>query len=123
MNMKKLAVVAFGGNALIQSGQKGTIEEQERNAYETCENLLKLMDRGYTFMITHGNGPQVGNIMLANAAANKIYGLPEMPLDIDVAYSQGFIGYVLEQQLRNVFNAHDTDQKGEDQMAMSNSVL
>ena len=107
--MKRLAVVAFGGNALIHDGQDGTIDEQEENAYQTCENLLKLMERGYSFVITHGNGPQVGNIILANSAANKIYGLPDMPLDISVAYSQGFIGYVIEQQLRNVFNAHDIE--------------
>ena len=88
-DMKKLAVVAFGGNALIQDGQKGTIDEQEGNAYQTCENLLKLMQGGYSFVITHGNGPQVGNIILANTAANKLYGLPDMPLDISVAYSQG----------------------------------
>ena len=107
--MKKLAVVAFGGNSLIQDGQSGTIDEQENNAYQTCENLLKLMDRGYSFVVTHGNGPQVGNIILANAAGNKVYNLPDMPLDISVAYSQGFIGYVIEQQLRNVFNAHDIE--------------
>ena len=107
--MKKLAVVAFGGNALIQEGNKGTIDEQETNAYETCENLLKLIERNYNFVITHGNGPQVGNIILANTAANKLYKLPDMPLDISVAYSQGFIGYVIEQQLRNVLNAHDIE--------------
>ncbi len=107
--MKKLAVVAFGGNALIQEGNKGTIDEQETNAYKTCENLLKLIERNYNFVITHGNGPQVGNIILANTAANKLYKLPDMPLDISVAYSQGFIGYVIEQQLRNVLNAHDIE--------------
>jgi len=94
---------------LIQDGQNGTIDEQESNAYQTCENLLKLMDRGYSFVVTHGNGPQVGNIILANAAGNKMYNLPDMPLDISVAYSQGFIGYMVEQQLRNVFNAHDIE--------------
>ncbi|MCK4662736.1 MAG: carbamate kinase, partial [Bacteroidales bacterium] len=94
--MKKLAVVAFGGNALIKPNQKGTINEQEENAYKTSENLLKLIKRDYNIVITHGNGPQVGNIMLANTAGNKLYGLPDMPLDISVAYSQGFIGYMLE---------------------------
>ena len=89
--------------------QKGTIDEQERNAYATCERLLVLIDRGYDLVITHGNGPQVGNIMLANAAGEKVYGVPEMPLDICVAYSQGFIGYVIEQQLRNVLREHDID--------------
>ncbi|MDA3943523.1 MAG: carbamate kinase [Bacteroidetes bacterium] len=107
--MKKLAVVAFGGNALLRSNQKGTIDEQESNAYEACENLTKLMAKNYNIVVTHGNGPQVGNILLANTAGNKLYGLPDMPLDISVAYSQGFIGYVIEQQLRNVLMAKDMD--------------
>lgn len=107
--MKKLAVVALGGNALIGPGQKGTIDDQEGNAYKTCENLLTLLNRNYNIVITHGNGPQVGNIMLANTAGNKLYSLPDMPLDICVAYSQGFIGYVIEQQLRNVLMVNDMD--------------
>lgn len=107
--MKKLAVVAFGGNALLRSNQKGTIDEQEANAYAACENLTKLMEKNYNLVVTHGNGPQVGNILLANTAGNKLYGLPDMPLDISVAYSQGFIGYVIEQQLRNVLMSKDMD--------------
>lgn len=107
--MKKLAVVAFGGNALINRGQEGTISEIEENAYKTCEKLLILINNDYNFVLAHGNGPQVGNIILANYAANKLFGLPDMPMDISVAYSQGYIGYVLEQQLRNVFNVHDID--------------
>ncbi len=108
--MRKLAVVAFGGNALLQSGQKGTIGEQEQNAYETSEKLLVLIkEKNYHLVITHGNGPQVGNLLLNNTAGNKLYGLPEMPLDICVAYSQGFIGYIIEQQLRNVLMANDLD--------------
>ncbi|MBI9039626.1 MAG: carbamate kinase [Bacteroidales bacterium] len=105
--MKKLAVVAFGGNALLRSDQKGNIDEQENNAYKASEHLLKLIKRRYNIVITHGNGPQVGNLMLSNTAGNKLYGLPEMPLDICVAYSQGFIGYILEQQLRNVLDSQD----------------
>lgn len=107
--MKKLAVVAFGGNALLRGDQVGTIEEQELNARETCERLLTLINRGYNVVLTHGNGPQVGNILLANSAGKKVYGLPEMPMDISVAYSQGFIGYVLEQQLRNVLREHELE--------------
>jgi carbamate kinase len=105
----KLAVVALGGNALLQSGQKGTIDEQEANAAATSECLVKLIKRGYNIVITHGNGPQVGNIMLANSAGDKMFGIPEMPLDICVAYSQGFIGYMIEQQLKNVLQAHDIE--------------
>ncbi len=106
--MKKLGVLAFGGNALLRGDQKGTIEEQEANAYDTSERLLTLLDK-YNLVITHGNGPQVGNILLRDIAGNKLYGLPNMPLDICVAYSQGFIGYVLEQQLRNVLQKHELD--------------
>ncbi len=108
--MRKLAVVAFGGNALLKAGQKGTVDEQELNAYSASKNLIKLIDRKYNLVLTHGNGPQVGNILMANAAGNKVYGMPEMPLDISVAYSQGFIGYMLEQQLRNVLMENDMDQ-------------
>lgn len=108
--MKKLAVVALGGNALLQSDQKGTIDEQESNAFETSERLLVLLkEKRYNLVVSHGNGPQVGNLLLNNTAGNKLYGLPEMPLDICVAYSQGFIGYVIEQQLRNVLMKHDMD--------------
>lgn len=107
--MKKLAVVALGGNALLRGDQKGTIEDQESNAYATAESLFKLIKRDYNIVITHGNGPQVGNIMLANDAGHKMYGLPEMPLDICVAYSQGFIGYIIEQQLKNVLNRNDME--------------
>ncbi len=107
--MKRLAVVAFGGNALLRGGEDGTIEQQEANAYQTCERLLALVNRGYDLIITHGNGPQVGNILLANSAAHQVHDLPDMPLDVAVAYSQGFIGYIVEQQLRNVFNEHEID--------------
>jgi carbamate kinase len=108
--MRKLAVVAFGGNSLLQSGQKGTIDEQELNAYETSKKLMVLIrEKNYNLVITHGNGPQVGNLLLNNTAGHKMYGLPEMPLDICVAYSQGFIGYVIEQQLRNVLMSEDLD--------------
>jgi len=107
--MKKLAVVALGGNALLRGDQKGTIDEQEANANATAESLIKLIKRDYNVVVTHGNGPQVGNIMLANAAGFKMYGLPEMPLDICVAYSQGFIGYIIEQQLKNVLEQHDME--------------
>lgn len=108
--MRKLAVVAFGGNALLKAGQKGTVDEQELNAYKASKNLIRLIDRRYNLVLTHGNGPQVGNILLANSAGNTVFGIPAMPLDISVAYSQGFIGYMLEQQLRNVLMENDMDQ-------------
>jgi carbamate kinase len=105
--MKKLGVVAFGGNALLRAGQEGTIEDQELNAFEASKNLLNLLKNKYDIVITHGNGPHVGNILLSEQAGKKVHGLPEMPLDVCVAYSQGFIGYIIEQQLRNVLESKD----------------
>ncbi len=102
----RLAVVAFGGNALLKGNQKGTIEEQEANVYETCSHLVELIKKGYDIIIGHGNGPQVGNVLLQHEAGQKIYGIPKMPMDICVAETQGAIGLMIEQQLRNVLAKH-----------------
>jgi carbamate kinase len=99
---KKIAVVALGGNALLRGNEVGTIQQQEKNTYNTCIHLLKLINSGYELIITHGNGPQVGNIMLRNEAGYKEYKIPQMPLDICVADSQGGIGYMIERQIRNI---------------------
>lgn len=100
--MKKLAVVALGGNALLRSGQKGTYTEQLQNVHETCESLAQLLDRDYNIVIGHGNGPQVGNVMLQHEAGRKVFSLPMMPLDYCVAETQGSIGYMIEMTLSNV---------------------
>ncbi len=100
--MSKLAVVAFGGNALLRGDEIGTIEQQEQNAYDTCANLIPLLKKDYNLIITHGNGPQVGNILLRNEAGYEKYKIPRMPLDICVADSQGGIGYMIERQMFNV---------------------
>jgi carbamate kinase len=100
--MKKIAVVALGGNALLRGNEIGTIQQQEKNTYDTCLNLIKLLDDGFNLVITHGNGPQVGNILLRNEAGYNTYKIPKMPLDICVADSQGGIGYMVERQLRNI---------------------
>ncbi len=104
--MKKLSVIAFGGNALLQSGQKGTIDEQEQNVYDTCQHLVPLIKKGYDLVIGHGNGPQVGNVLLQHEAGNSVYGLPKQPIDFCVAETQGSIGFMIEQQLRNVLAEH-----------------
>jgi carbamate kinase len=104
--MSKLAVVALGGNALQRDYQKGTIEEQEYNAFITLENLVFLINQGYELVITHGNGPQVGDILLKNDAGEASYAIPQMPLDICVAGTQGEIGYMIERILHNVLNKH-----------------
>jgi len=101
--MKKTAVVALGGNALLRGNEIGTIQQQEKNTYDTCISLLNLLKEGYNLVITHGNGPQVGNIMLRNEAGYNNYKIPKMPLDICVADSQGGIGYMIERQVYNLF--------------------
>jgi len=103
LSMKKIAVVAFGGNALLRGNEMGTIQQQEKHTYDTCINLLNLLKDDYNIVITHGNGPQVGNILLRNEAGYKEYKIPRMPLDICVADSQGGIGYMIERQLKNIF--------------------
>lgn len=103
---KKIAVVAFGGNALSRGNETGTIEQQEKHTYDTCIHLLKLIENNYNIVITHGNGPQVGNIMLRNDAGYNTYKIPKMPLDICVADSQGGIGYMIERQMRNILTAN-----------------
>ncbi len=109
--MKKTAIVALGGNALLRSNQRGTIEEQTQNTYETMQNLVYLIKEGYNLVISHGNGPQVGNILMRNDAGESQYQIPQMPLDICVADSQGGIGYMLEKGLRNVLKEHGIDKK------------
>ncbi|MBN2610103.1 MAG: carbamate kinase [Bacteroidales bacterium] len=104
--MAKLAVVALGGNALQRDYQKGTIEEQEQNTFDTLENLVFLLKDGYNLVITHGNGPQVGDILLKNDAGESSYNIPQMPLDICVAGTQGEIGYMIERILYNVLGKH-----------------
>jgi carbamate kinase len=104
--MKKIAVVALGGNALLRENEVGTIEQQELNTTDTLENLIFLLRQGFELVITHGNGPQVGNILMRNEAGQQLYNIAPMPLDVCVADSQGGIGYMIERMLRNVLKKH-----------------
>ena len=104
--MKKIAVVALGGNALIRGNEIGTIQQQEKNTYNTLVNLIELIKKDFNIVITHGNGPQVGNILLRNEAGYNQYKIPKMPLDICVADSQGGIGYMIERQMKNILIDH-----------------
>ena len=99
--MKKLAVIAFGGNALLRSGQKGTCQEQMQNVADTCQSLLPFLKQGYNLVIGHGNGPQVGNVLIQNAAGEQ-EGIPAMPMDVCGAETQGLIGYMIELGLNRV---------------------
>lgn len=109
--MRKLAVIALGGNALLRGNQVGTIDEQEQNTTDTLENLLFLIHEGYDLVITHGNGPQVGNILMRNDAGESMYNIPQMPVDICVADSQGGIGYMIERMFHNVLHKHNLDKE------------
>ena len=97
--MRKRAVVALGGNALIKEGQEGTIYEQFANTREVSKSIVKMIKNGWDVVITHGNGPQVGAILLQNDLAKDV--TPPMPLGICVAESEGLIGYMVQQCLSN----------------------
>jgi len=96
---QKTIVVALGGNALTRANGKGTYEEQCLTLWYTGKNLLGLLAGEERVVITHGNGPQIGNLLLANEAARDI--VPSMTLDICGAATQGFIGYMIQQTLAN----------------------
>ena len=95
----KTAVIALGGNALLTSKNKGTVEEQRRNLERTCRKLTVLIKEGYDIVITHGNGPQVGNLILQNELTKEK--IPPMPIDVCVSETQGQIGYLIQQILTN----------------------
>ena len=100
--MRPLAVLAFGGNALLKGDQKGTYEEQYQNVENTCRQLLPLLRRGYDIVICHGNGPQVGNVLLQQEAGHHAFGLQQMPMDVCGAETQGAIAYMIETAMDRV---------------------
>ncbi|MGE5559695.1 MAG: carbamate kinase [Chloroflexota bacterium] len=105
--MGKKIVVALGGNAILQPGQFGTSDEQRHNVDVTAEAIAELIRRGHQVVVTHGNGPQVGNILIQNEEASGL--VPAMPLDICGAESQGQIGYMIQQSLHNRLHALGID--------------
>ncbi len=96
---QQILLVALGGNALIRRGQAGTIEEQFANLSLPMSQIARL-SREYRIIITHGNGPQVGNLMLQQECCDRV---PRLPLEILVAQTQGQIGYMIESTLDNEF--------------------
>ncbi len=96
-------VVALGGNAILQPGQKGTYEEQLTNVRNTTTQIAKMVEEGHEIVITHGNGPQVGAVLLQNEGGEKLYNVPSMPMDVCGSETQGFIGYMIQQSLINEF--------------------
>jgi len=92
-------VVALGGNAILQPGQLGTFEEQLLNVNEATRRIARLVAAGHRVVVVHGNGPQVGNILIQQAAAEA--SVAPMPMDVAGAMSQGQVGFLLAQCLEN----------------------
>lgn len=100
--MKEKIVIALGGNALQQGNDDGGAEAQLSVVRRTCEHIAKISERGYEIAVVHGNGPQVGRIVLASETAKNV--TPSMPFDVCGAMSQGYIGYHIQQCLKYALN-------------------
>jgi carbamate kinase len=100
---RKLAVVAFGGNALLRPEDRGTQEEQIARAKQAARWLAEIVRYGYKLIVVHGNGPQVGNILIQNEEASTK--IPPQTLDVCVAQTEGSIGFMLQQAIRNRLEA------------------
>jgi len=99
-----IIVIALGGNAILQAGQRGTIKEQLENVDIACGHLVEIIsNKRYKMIITHGNGPQIGNVLLQNEMASSL--VPPMPLDVCGAATEGMIGYIIQQTLANRLRA------------------
>jgi carbamate kinase len=102
-------VIALGGNAILRRGERGTAAEQFGHVQYAAGRLTGLMKEGHRIAITHGNGPQVGDILLANECAKDT--LPRMPLDVCGAESQGMLGYMIQQSLENALRTAGIDRR------------
>lgn len=100
--MKETMLIALGGNAILRPGQTGTYQEQMENIHQACEILAKLVQAGHKLLITHGNGPQVGNLLIQNEAASA--SIPPQPLHSCVAQTQGQLGYMIQASLDNILS-------------------
>ncbi len=97
--MQDCVVMALGGNAILSRGEWGTVEEQTVNLAKTAKTIFEVADEGMSVVITHGNGPQIGAILIQNEAAKD--SVPPMPLDVCGAETQGMLGYLIERALRD----------------------
>lgn len=101
-------LVALGGNAIKQAHERGTFEEQAKNIRRACEQLLKLIRAGHELVITHGNGPQVGALLIQQESTKEV---PSMPLHVCGAMTQGQIGYMIQQTLENLLELEGIEKK------------
>lgn len=97
---KPIAVVAFGGNAILDAGDDGSFTTQLEKAKAACRQMLAVLHKGYQLILVHGNGPQVGNLLIQFEKARDV--IPVPPLDVAVASSQGLLGHMLEISMRTV---------------------
>lgn len=97
--MGKRVVIALGGNAILRPNQEATYENQLKNVQISSDLIANVKKAGHKVIVTHGNGPQVGNILRQNEEAKAV--VPALPIDVCSAESQGFIGYMMEQTLKN----------------------
>jgi carbamate kinase len=96
---RRIALLAIGGNALLKEKERGLQEEQLENSRETAEMLAKVVTEGYSLCVVHGNGPQVGNLLIQQEAGSSQ--IPPYSLDVCGAMTQGSMGYMLERMLIN----------------------
>jgi len=102
---KRRFVIALGGNAILPVGLEGTFEQQLKITRETMDTVTMLAGQGHEIVMTHGNGPVVGNIVLRGDAGQALHGIPAMPMFVCGADSQGGLGYMLQQALQNSMKA------------------
>lgn len=103
----RIALIAFGGNAVLPEDQKGLQEEQMRNAQKAAELMVQIIKKGYELIVVHGNGPQVGNLLIQmEEAANKI---PPFSLDVCDAMTEGSMGFMLEKAIVNELRRNSID--------------
>ena len=102
-------VIALGGNAIIPVGQEGTYEQQAAITMATMKQVARMAADGHQIVMTHGNGPVVGNIVLRNDAGMAVHGIPIMPMFVCGADSQGGLGYMLQQALQNALTEIDLE--------------
>ncbi|PIE54316.1 MAG: carbamate kinase [Dethiosulfovibrio peptidovorans] len=107
--MSTRVVVALGGNAILQRGQKGTEVDQRENVRKTVHQIVRMIEAGYEVVLTHGNGPQVGAILIQNEAGREK--VPAMPMDVCGAESQGFIGYMFVQEFKKALLERKLDKE------------
>ena len=107
--MNPIAVIAIGGNSLTRANEHGTFEEQQIHARATCIGIAAILRQGYRVVLTHGNGPQVGEAMLRSEREQE--GFPAPHLDVCDAETEGAIGYLLQQTLDNTLAEAGIPQK------------